>query len=270
MDAPPHPHTHTSHLHLQPPCSYPLAHPIPHFIFLKKLFISFWSCWVLVAAHGIFSILKLNSCPWTCGILVPRTGIRLLTSGPPGRSHTPSLQSSNPGNTVPTTNLPGCSLPPKTSGSTSCDVMINVITLSVINVITLCDKCEPLSLFPHWTSEDSYVQIFLSFCRSQAKESMLKQEYGAESIVWHPLPAAVILTEVIRKPRTPRVSPQAGSQGERQLGKVAEPELEPTGMWAPWNIKKVSSGTSLRQREQRWRCPEPEPPSSGIREQPTD
>ena len=150
MDAPPsHPHTHTSHSHLQPPCSYPLAHPIPHFIFLKKLFISFWLCWVLVAAHGIFSILKLNSCPLTCRILVPRTGIRLLTSGLPGRSQTPSLQSSNPGNTVPTTNLLGFSLSPKTSGSTSWYVMINVITLSVINVITLCDKCEPLSLFSH-------------------------------------------------------------------------------------------------------------------------
>ena len=38
MDAPPlHPHTHTSHPQLQPPCSYPLAHPVPHFIFLKKI-----------------------------------------------------------------------------------------------------------------------------------------------------------------------------------------------------------------------------------------
>lgn len=74
---------------------------------------------------------------------------------------------------------------------------------------------------------------FLSFCPSQARGSKLKQECGAESIVWHPPPAAVILTGVIRKPRTPRVSPQAGSQGERQLGKVAEPELEPAGMWAP-------------------------------------
>lgn len=76
--------------------------------------------------------------------------------------------------------------------------------------------------------------MFKSFCiLCMASESTLKQECGAGSIVWHPPPAAVILAGVIRKPRIPRMNPQAGSLGERQLGKVAKPELEPRGMWAP-------------------------------------
>lgn len=104
----PHPHPQ-----LQPPYSVPGTSRTPlHYFFSKKVTFFLWS-WVL-ATHGIFSMLKHNSCPLTRGILVPQPGIRLLTTGPAREVPVyPISALSNPGNTVPTTNLPWLLLTPQ-------------------------------------------------------------------------------------------------------------------------------------------------------------
>ena len=74
--------------------------------FLKKLFIYFWQCWVLVVAHGVWNlslrpegfslvVMRRFSCPEAYGILVPWLGIEpsspasddgFLIAGPPRNS----------------------------------------------------------------------------------------------------------------------------------------------------------------------------------------